>query len=113
MNSERCPLLIPIRVIPLLVLFAASLAAQPWIDFLKQPVLSEDDRRSMMFSYVDRHLPGIEIPGNKDEWQRRRSALRKAILELVGLSDLERRGPVRWTSRGQIERDGYTIEKVL
>jgi acetyl esterase/lipase len=95
------------------VLFGASLVAQPWIDFLKSPILSEDDRGSMMFSYVDRHLPTIEIPGSKDEWQRRRAALRKAILELVGLSDLERRGPVRWTSRGQIERDGYTIEKLL
>ena len=48
MNSERCRLLISIRVLSLVVFFGRSLAAQPWIDFLKQPILPEDDRRELI-----------------------------------------------------------------
>jgi hypothetical protein len=45
-----------------LAALGARLAAQSWLEFLNDPILSEDDRRSMMFSYVDHHLPAIEIP---------------------------------------------------
>jgi len=95
------------------VAFGSPLAGQPWLDFLKIPVLADDDRSSMMFSHVDRHLPTIEIPATKGAWEETRGPLRQRILKLVGLEDLERRGPVRWSSKGRIERDSYTIEKIL
>ena len=92
---------------------ALSLSAQPYLDALKKPVLSDEDRRSMMFSYVDRHLPQIEIPVSKDQWEQRRVRLRREILQLVGLEDLDKRGPVRWVTKGKLERDAYAIEKIL
>src|SRR6266404_4990108 len=92
---------------------AFSLSAQPYLDALKKPVLSVEDRRSMMFSYVDRHLPQIEIPASKEQWEQRRVRLRREILQLVGLENLDKRGPVRWVAKGKVERDAYVIEKIL
>jgi len=93
----------------LLATLACPAAAQPWVEFLRTPILTEDDRKSMMFSYVDQHLPPIAIP--QTEQQRR--ALRDRILKVVGLEDLEKRGPVRWISKGSLERETYRIEKIL
>lgn len=97
----------------LAVALRGPLVAQPWIDFLKQPVLAEDERRSMMYSYVDAHLPPIELPSTKRAWEQRKAQLRTEILRLVGLPELDRRTPVRFLSKGFIERDTYTIEKIL
>ena len=102
-----------LRRMALLAIFGLPLAAQSWVGFLKTPILTEDDRRSMMFSYVDRHLPPIEIPKTKEAWEQARGPLREQILELVGLSNLKSRGPVRWVSKGRIDRDTYHIEKIL
>ena len=97
------------RRILLLALLGCPAAAQPWVEFLRTPVLTDDDRRSMMFSYVDQHLPPIKIP----ETEQERRALRIRILKVVGLEGLENRGPVKWISKGSIERDSYRIEKIL
>jgi hypothetical protein len=94
-------------------LFAVSLAAQPWVDFLKQPILSPEERRSMMYSYVDAHLPPIGLSSTIQEWKQKREPLRTEILRLVGLPQLDQRGPVKWVSKGRIERDSYIIEKIL
>jgi len=91
----------------------AGLAANSWISFLNDPILPADDRQSMMFSYVDRHLPAIEIPTTKDAWERAKGPLREQILKLVGLTELQKRGPVRWIGKGRIDRDTYSIEKIL
>src|SRR4051812_40222550 len=93
----------------LLAVLACPAAAQPWVEFLRTPILTDDDRRSMMFSYVDQHLPPIAMP----ETEQQRRALRDRILKVVGLEDLERRGLVRWISKSRIERDTYRIEKIL
>ena len=78
---------------------ALSLSAQPYLDALKKPVLSDDDRRSMMFSYVDRHLPRIEVPTSREQWEQQRVRLRQEIWQIVGLADLEKRAPVRWSPK--------------
>lgn len=89
------------------------LIGQPFLELIRKPVLEEAERRSMMYSFVDRNLPSIELPNTSSEWEKRKPQLRKEILRATGLEDLDRRGPVRWSSRGKIERDGYTIEKIL
>ncbi|MCW5977905.1 MAG: prolyl oligopeptidase family serine peptidase [Bryobacteraceae bacterium] len=96
-----------------LALCGEPVFAQPWLDFLKQPVLSEEDRRSMMYSYVDANLPPIELPSTRRAWEERKGPLRARILKLVGLERLDERAPVRWVAKGRIERDSYTIEKIL
>src|SRR3954463_12410349 len=97
----------------LLSALSLRVGAQSWIDYLKTPILTEDDRRSMMFSFVDHHLAPIDIPSTKEAWEQAREPLRKRILEVVGLQDLEKRDPVHWISRGRIERDSYSIERIL
>lgn len=93
----------------LVAVLAWPAAAQPWADLLRTPILTEGDRRSMMFSFVDRNLPPISVPERDEE----RLALRVRILKTVGLEDLEKRGPVRWVSKGSTDRDTYRIEKGL
>jgi cephalosporin-C deacetylase-like acetyl esterase len=93
----------------LVVLLAWPAAAQPWADLLRAPILTEGDRQSMMFSFVDRNLPLISVPERQEE----RLALRVRILKSVGLEDLEQRTPIRWIAKGAIERDTYRIEKIL
>jgi hypothetical protein len=89
------------------------LNAQPYLELIGKPILPEETRRSMMYSYVDRNLPPIALPGTRAAWETRRLQLRNEILQSVGLEDLDRRGPARWSSRGRIDRDDYTIEKIL
>ena len=55
--------------------FCLPVVAQPWLDPLKQPILPESDRRSMMFSYVDRQLRALEIPGTLPDWIAHRTRL--------------------------------------
>src|SRR2546425_11619756 len=92
------------------LLFLPPLLAQSYLDLLQRPILGEDERRSMMYSYVDRNLPPIELPADKLAWEAARPRLREEILRLVGLEALDRRGPAKWVSKGRIERDTYTIE---
>ena len=93
--------------------FVPSLHAQSYFQILQAPVLSEAERHSMMYSFVDRNLPAIELPSTLREWESRKPQLRAQILKDVGLEDLDRRGPVKWISKGIIDRDGYTIEKII
>ena len=62
----------------LLAVLGCPAAAQPWIDFLRTPILTDDDRQSMMFSYVDQHLPPIAIPETEQAEAR---AARHGILK--------------------------------
>jgi hypothetical protein len=53
------------------------------------------------------------LPETRAAWESRKPQLRKEILQSVGLEDIDRRGPVRWSSRGRIDREDYSIEKIL
>ncbi|HUQ91062.1 MAG TPA: hypothetical protein VM120_05215, partial [Bryobacteraceae bacterium] len=90
-----------------------GMRAQPYAELLRKPVLPEEARRSMMYSYVDRNLPTMELPSSKAAWDAGRPRLLSEIRRLVGLSDLEQRAPLRWVSKGVLDRDTYTIEKIL
>jgi hypothetical protein len=102
-----------LRQLFIALLFGAPAVAQPWMEALQRPILADPERRAMMFSYVDRQLRPLAIPGTAENWNVRKGELRASILQLVGLRDLDRREPVRWSNRGRIERDSYTIEKIV
>ncbi len=101
------------RLIWIASALACTLSAQPYLDLLEKPILDQEQRRSMMYSYVDRNLRPIEASASREQWEARKRLLRKEILEIVGLEDLESRGPLKWVSKGVLDRDGYTIEKIL
>ena len=100
-------------VMRLLLAAQSPAIAQSFLEFLQRPILERDDGRYMMYSYVDRNLPPIELPDNKAAWEAARPRLLAEIRRLVGLGDVDRRGPVKWTSKGRIDRETYTIEKIL
>jgi pimeloyl-ACP methyl ester carboxylesterase len=67
----------------------------------------------MMSNFVDRNLTPVPLPSSRETWESRRKELRREILNIVGLSDLDDRGRLRWLSKGIIDRENYTIEKIL
>jgi hypothetical protein len=66
-----------------------------------------------MVSFVDRNLPPIAVPSTLKEWEARKPELLVEILKSVGLQDLNLRGPMKWLSKGSIDRDSYTIERLV
>jgi Prolyl oligopeptidase family len=82
-------------------------------DLLRTPILSESERHSMMYSFVDRNLGPIELPSTLAAWEQRKPRLRDQIRQIVGLEDLDERGPLKWISKGFINRQDYTIEKII
>ena len=75
----------------LILLGPILLNAQPYLELIRKPILPEDTRRSMMYSYVDRNLPPITLPETRAAWESRKPQLRKEILQSVGLEDIDRR----------------------
>jgi dienelactone hydrolase len=52
-------------------------------------------------------------PQSKSEWRKRREELRERILISCGLHPMPERTPMKPQVYGRMERDGYTIEKVV
>ena len=50
---------------------------------------------------------------NLQDWEKRKAFLRKQILSATGLYPMPKRGAPHAAVFGRLERDGYTIEKVL
>jgi cephalosporin-C deacetylase-like acetyl esterase len=96
-----------------LALAAPAGAFAQYLEALTRPILPEPQRRSMMYAFVERNLAELPVPATRTAWEAQRAQLRERILRSVGLPDLDRRAPVRWSSKGTIAREGYTIEKIL
>jgi hypothetical protein len=90
-----------------------SVFGQSYLQFFHEPILSEAERSSMMYSFVDRNLPLIPVPSTRAEWEQSKPKIRAEILKRLGLENLDQRGPVKWISKGFIDHDGYTIEKII
>src|SRR5688572_5743876 len=48
-----------------------------------------------------------------DDWKRQRPELRRQLLDMLGLDPLPKRTPLKVQITGRLERDAYTIEKVV
>ncbi len=86
------------------LLFLLGLAASAQIP--------EQDRRNTDVRHVNYHYTMASYP-SREAWLERAQFLRKQILAAAGLLPLPEKPPVRAEVFGQIERDGYSIEKVL
>lgn len=66
-------------------------------------------------SYVPNTDTHFKMPTytSLEQWEKRRELLRKQILVSAGLDPMPPRTPLNPRIFGRIERDGYTIEKVL
>ncbi|MGA7414403.1 MAG: hypothetical protein WBW33_28290 [Bryobacteraceae bacterium] len=70
------------------------------------------DSRNTVTPNTDTHfvLPTYQ---SLEAWQARRTALRQQILSAAGLSPMPMKTPLHPEVFGRLERDGYTIEKVV
>jgi len=89
------------------------LFAQSDLELMQKPILSAGEARSMMFSFVERNLAPVELPSTLEGWEAKRPSLLKQIQKVIGLEKLEERGPIKWFSKGLLDREGYTIEKII
>jgi dienelactone hydrolase len=74
--------------------------------------LPANDQRNTVIRHTDSHYTLPEYT-SRNQWQRRADALRKQIQFAAGLLPLPEKTPLNPQVFGKLERDGYTIEKVL
>jgi dienelactone hydrolase len=86
-----------------LAAFSAPLAADQ---------LPAQDRRNTEIRHTDAHYTLPEY-ATREAWQQRAELLRKQILFAAGLLPMPQKAPLNPQVFGKIERDGYSIEKVL
>ena len=70
------------------------------------------DRRNVEVPDTDTHVTLAEYP-TKDAWDAHRVRVKQRILTAAGLDPMPRRTPLNPQRFDRLERDGYTIEKVL
>ena len=85
------------------LLFAATLLAAQ---------IPTQDSRNTNTPDTDTHAKLPEFH-NLQDWEKRKTFLRKQILSATGLYPMPKRGAPHAEVFGRLERDGYTIEKVL
>ncbi len=88
----------------LLLFFSLALAA------LAAP--PAQDRRNTETPHTDTHFAMPDYP-TREAWESRARALRRQILFAAGLDPMPARTPLRPQIFGRLERQGYSIEKVL
>src|SRR5712692_1295507 len=74
--------------------------------------IPEQDARNTVIRHTDMHY---EMPAytSREAWLSRAAFLRKQILASTGLLPLPEKRPVKAEVFGKLEREGYSIEKVL
>lgn len=100
------------RISPLLLCLLALVAAG-------RPGAAARDKEPPVtdarWAHVRTNDEGIHFEPYRDRaaWLRRRQALREQVLVACGLWPLTDRSPLRTQVYGRLDRDGYTIEKVV
>jgi dienelactone hydrolase len=74
------------------------------------PLVAQDARNNVLTSRTHYKMPAFS---SRDAWMERAAFLRKQILASAGLLPMPEKRPLNAQIFGKIERDGYTIEKVL
>ncbi len=75
-------------------------------------VASVVDRRNVEVPDTDTHVV-LRSFDTKDAWERHRARVRQQVLTAAGLDPMPARTPLNAQRFGTLQRDGYTIEKVL
>jgi len=70
------------------------------------------DRRNVEVPDTDTHVT-LGAFDTRDAWEAHRSRVKQQILTAAGLDPMPQRTPLNPQRFGRLERDGYTIEKVL
>jgi dienelactone hydrolase len=89
----------------LIVAGAPLLAQQP-----RPGIPAQDARNTILQSRTHYKMP---VFATREAWQERAAFLRKQILSSAGLLPMPEKRPLNAQVFGRLERDGYSIEKVL
>lgn len=90
-------------ILPIFLVFALAAPASE---------LPETDRRNINIRHTDTHYE-FHAPASLEAWKTRADTLRKQILSAAGLLPFPAKTPLNPQVFGKLERDGYSIEKVL
>ena len=90
------------------VFSAALLSAQQARN--RSVVPAEDARNTVLSSRTHYQMP---VVATREAWHERAAVLRKQILASAGLLPMPEKRPLNAQVFGKLERDGYTVEKVL
>ena len=96
---------------PAFVLLASLvLSAAPLAQEARNTIPAEDVRNTILSSRTHYKMP---VVATREAWQERAAFLRKQILASAGLLPMPEKRPLNAQVFDKLERDGYTVEKVL
>jgi dienelactone hydrolase len=97
--------------IPAIMFVAALLlSAAPLAQDVRNMIPAQDVRNTVLSSRTHFKVP---VFATREEWLERAAFLRKQILASAGLLPMPEKRPLNAQVFGKLERDGYTVEKVL
>lgn len=95
----------------MLALLLALLVQSP-VAPARQTPAPPADSRNVEVPDTDTHVT-LGTFASRDAWERHRTRVRQQILTAAGLDPMPEKTPLNPQRFGRLERDGYTIEKVL
>src|SRR5687767_1313619 len=94
----------------LLVLLAQGATPPPQAP--ATPAAAKANGRNIEVPDTDTHMVMPQL-NTREAWERHRARVRQQVLTAAGLDPMPERTPLNAQRFGKLERDGYTIEKVL
>jgi dienelactone hydrolase len=99
-----------IPAVPLLLALVLLASAAPLAQDSRTRIPAEDVRNTVLSGNTHYTMP---VFATREEWVERAAFLRKQILASAGLLPMPEKRPLNAQVFGKLERDGYTVEKVL
>ncbi|MFN9718347.1 MAG: alpha/beta hydrolase family protein, partial [Planctomycetota bacterium] len=96
----------------LVPLTARESSALAMFSGFSRPVELPKDARLGQLKDLDGYFPFVP-PSTKEEWEKRKEYVRRQILVACGLWPMPERPPVVSTVHGRVEREDYTIDRVI
>jgi hypothetical protein len=97
-------------VLAIVLLAALLLSAAPLAQDVRNTIAAQDVRNTVLSSRTHYKMP---VFTTREAWLERAAFLRKQILASAGLLPMPEKRPLNAQVFGKLERDGYTVEKVL
>ena len=94
----------------LLLLVSLLLSAAPVAQEARNAIPARDVRNAVLTGSTHYNMP---VFATREAWLERAAFLRKQILASAGLLPMPEKRPLNAQVFGKLERDGYTVEKVL
>ncbi len=76
------------------------------------PLELPNDSRIGKLKDLDGYFP-FSPPATKEEWEKRKEYVRRQILVACGLWPMPERPPIEASVHGRVERDDYTVDRVI